>query len=373
MLIRHSSKPFWICDTDIVFFKKMEADFSGQDVFAGRLEPKFGDLWTNTTHAERLHTCLMWIDPVSVRLKIREWAGRLPPPWSWSIQHPMILQHAIPVRGGKTMFLDTTCGLWQAGCGKAFSEDQNSCFEHLYAATYVDCVGNNLGFDIAAAHRAIYKDTEMARGIRSKQDDFYAAMSGCVESHIALREKIGADESVRLSHHNRNRLLPIIKSLNGCDGLEIGAWKGESTAWFMENGMATMTVVDKLIQPEFYANTAKWNGAVKAFQGDSVDVLRKLIVECERFDFIYVDGSHKACDVLMDAISALDLVNPGGYIVFDDYEFLDNTENPKYAIDLFLRAYPADLEVISKGAQVVVRKPSAGATLDLREKENAYA
>ena len=39
----------------------------------------------------------------------------------------------------------------------------------------------------------------------------------------------------------------------------------------------------------------------------------------ERFDFVYVDGSHQAPDVLVDAVLSALLLRKGGLLVFDDY------------------------------------------------------
>jgi len=38
----------------------------------------------------------------------------------------------------------------------------------------------------------------------------------------------------------------------------------------------------------------------------------------EHFDFIYIDGAHEAKFVIQDAVLALPLLKPGGYILFDD-------------------------------------------------------
>lgn len=49
--------------------------------------------------------------------------------------------------------------------------------------------------------------------------------------------------------------------------------------------------------------------------------LAKLLAEGKGgyFDFVYVDGSHQAPDVLIDAVLAFKLTRVGGVIVFDDY------------------------------------------------------
>ena len=62
--------------------------------------------------------------------------------------------------------------------------------------------------------------------------------------------------------------------------------------------------------------------------------------EINSFDFIYVDGSHEAPDVLFDAVNSMKLLKVGGILGFDDYTWnhttSDITTTPKMAIDAFL-------------------------------------
>jgi cephalosporin hydroxylase len=72
--------------------------------------------------------------------------------------------------------------------------------------------------------------------------------------------------------------------------------------------------------------------------------LAKLIAEgVEKFDFIYIDGSHKAVDALTDGVMAFPLLKDGGVLIFDDY-LAEHTEDqrleyPKIAIHAFLEVY----------------------------------
>ena len=52
--------------------------------------------------------------------------------------------------------------------------------------------------------------------------------------------------------------------------------------------------------------------------GASHPALLVLIDQRRRFDFVYVDGSHLALDVLVDAALAWRLLSPGGVLVFDE-------------------------------------------------------
>jgi predicted O-methyltransferase YrrM len=67
------------------------------------------------------------------------------------------------------------------------------------------------------------------------------------------------------------------------------------------------------------------------------------------FDIVYIDGSHKASDVLEDAVISWRLVKPGGLIIFDDYNFVfeDHPEwNTGLAIDAFMKLFADQLKVI---------------------------
>jgi cephalosporin hydroxylase len=77
------------------------------------------------------------------------------------------------------------------------------------------------------------------------------------------------------------------------------------------------------------------------------------------YDFIYIDGSHIAKDVLTDACMAWPLLKRGGFMVFDDYlwgEPRDILHRPKPAIDAFVNIYAEEVEMIHIGYQLIVRK-----------------
>jgi predicted O-methyltransferase YrrM len=78
------------------------------------------------------------------------------------------------------------------------------------------------------------------------------------------------------------------------------------------------------------------------------------------FDFIYIDGSHKAKDVLTDACMAWPLLKPKGLMVFDDYLWTPNARDilhrPKAAIDAFINLFAEEVEIVHIGYQLIVRK-----------------
>jgi predicted O-methyltransferase YrrM len=79
----------------------------------------------------------------------------------------------------------------------------------------------------------------------------------------------------------------------------------------------------------------------------------------QHFDFIYIDGSHVAKDVLTDACMAWPLLKLNGMMVFDDYMWgnpRDALHRPKIAIDAFTTIFGETAEIVHVGYQLVVRK-----------------
>lgn len=77
------------------------------------------------------------------------------------------------------------------------------------------------------------------------------------------------------------------------------------------------------------------------------------------YDFIYIDGSHTAPDVLTDACMAWPLLKRSSILVFDDYLWgppRDVLHRPKLAIDAFVNIFAEQIDIIHSGYQFVVRK-----------------
>ena len=174
-LVLHQAQPFWICDTDVVFFDEVEWWFDDEDadLFAGRFEPTWQEPWSRSIHLERLHTALMWFNPGALRAAMLRWCREEIPDVFHTGTVPFIRQNFIPRREGKWLY-DTTAGLWQAGWGTPFTAQQNGAYEHCNCGTYVDEVSKCPTYrDMAAAHAAIHANPECARGLQLQQNEFY--------------------------------------------------------------------------------------------------------------------------------------------------------------------------------------------------------
>lgn len=152
--------------------------------------------------------------------------------------------------------------------------------------------------------------------------------------------------------------------------LEIGCWEGQATVWFAENyPEATVETIDTFggnpehkkkdfdlpnLEERYRENIGGLNNII-THQGTSKEVLPTL----GDFDFIYVDGSHAAYDVIFDAVVAWEHLRSGGILAFDDYEWckeLPETERPRMAIDAFLNIYKGKYELLYKKSYVIIRK-----------------
>lgn len=167
--------------------------------------------------------------------------------------------------------------------------------------------------------------------------------------------------------------------------LEIGSFEGRSTVWIVENMMeddGEIYCIDTWEGGE--EHSAEDMGAVEARFRHNRSVLmdkfnRRHIStqkctsteglaewltpsaapEAVVFDFIYIDGSHIAKDVLTDACMAWPLLKPKGLMVFDDYMWgnpRDILHRPKPAIDAFCNLFAEEADIVHVGYQLVVRK-----------------
>jgi len=171
-LVERNNTPFWICDTDIVFFSDVEV-FNVKGNFSGQLEPSFHEEWTKTLHISRLHTALMVFDPLKVRLAIRQWMCKVPPIWMCSADFPLIRQTFVPALDF-TVFYDSCAALYHAIGGTPFDDVILDRYEHLHCGTYSDLVEPHLSVKgMGDIHKAIYQQPALAKGIRAEQDKYY--------------------------------------------------------------------------------------------------------------------------------------------------------------------------------------------------------
>jgi SAM-dependent methyltransferase len=157
--------------------------------------------------------------------------------------------------------------------------------------------------------------------------------------------------------------------------LEIGSYEGLSACFVLWRlPLSTITCVDTFaggielmgsaelegLESRFEANVALVDQArVRKVKGDSRRVLLDLLQDEDLFDLVYVDGSHRALDVIVDAALAWQLLAPGGVLVFDDYlwdRFEEPLLRPAPAVDAFRGLVGDSSETLFSGLQVALRR-----------------
>ncbi len=161
--------------------------------------------------------------------------------------------------------------------------------------------------------------------------------------------------------------------------LEVGSYEGRSAIWALRNLAveegSRVLCVDPWVKDELFERfksnihaAAQWlksnepnhKGEIHYVRGYSQNALRD---RHGPFDGIYIDGDHQAKSCLTDAVLAWQLLKPGGFMIFDDYQWDYKSPHDKATkipackgIDAFLKFWQNELTVVHHGYQVIVRK-----------------
>lgn len=154
--------------------------------------------------------------------------------------------------------------------------------------------------------------------------------------------------------------------------IEIGSFEGRSTLWTLENLLkhdaSRIYCLDTWeggvehekenfsdVWDRFNHNISELDQREKVIikRGMSKHSLISLLGEGISADFLYVDGSHQAQDVLSDLVLGFELLKSGGVVICDDYVWMheavrkvDILNNPKIAIDAFVNINRRNIKII---------------------------
>lgn len=164
--------------------------------------------------------------------------------------------------------------------------------------------------------------------------------------------------------------------------LEIGCYEGRATSFVCENYLQKGTnydVVDtfggsleesgmsgtaeRLLKDDFIYNNFSHNISFypdinfNINRGFSQYILPELEKKGKKYDFIYIDASHRADDTFMDAYYAHKMLNSKGLLIFDDYMWKDPTQphrvnSPQLGIEVFFTMYDNLYDIVFQGYQI---------------------
>lgn len=156
-------------------------------------------------------------------------------------------------------------------------------------------------------------------------------------------------------------LIKMLRLYPDTNAVAIDRWKNYDE--FGAEILSTMEEDD--IERIFYENLLKAgvSNRVTALKGDSVEMLLRLIRNNEKFDFVYVDGSHKCLDCYMDMVLGWKLLERGGVLAVDDvlyhYDRVFAGETLEYPLrgkEHFMEKYKGQYEVISDSYRLFLVK-----------------
>jgi hypothetical protein len=113
------------------------------------------------------------------------------------------------------------------------------------------------------------------------------------------------------------------------------------------------------VEERFDSNLADFGERVEKIKSTSSRGLARLITEERCFDLVYIDGSHYSADVQADAVLSWPMIQGGGVVIFDDYEwtfFPNEIDRPKLGIDTFLSVHTNQYRELHRGYQLIVEK-----------------
>lgn len=186
-----------------------------------------------------------------------------------------------------------------------------------------------------------------------------------------------------------NKHLSHLKDKPNLNFIEIGSFEGKSACWLLDNILThdtchlfccdtfsgspehdPMKVDYTNIFDIFMDNVKPYGSKVVVLKGKSQETLRDL--PKYYYDFVYIDGSHVAPDVLEDAVLSWRLLKSGGIMAFDDYfwSFWSNRygdthieineedflKEPKLAIEAFINIFRGQYDVLTMNEQVWIKK-----------------
>lgn len=164
--------------------------------------------------------------------------------------------------------------------------------------------------------------------------------------------------------------------------LEVGCYEGRATTWLCDNVLkgeqANYDVVDtfegslneagmvgtkqRLEDLNFIENNFRHNISFhknvnfRIHKGLSQKILPTFVQE-EKYDFIYIDASHRSDDTFVDAYYCHKMLKVGGLLIFDDFGWKDPNNphivtSPEFGIRIFCTMYGDCYNVVIEGYQL---------------------
>jgi hypothetical protein len=166
--------------------------------------------------------------------------------------------------------------------------------------------------------------------------------------------------------NSRDKFISILQKFDtkSVKLLEIGTYTGMSLINMLKQlPNAIGYGIDSDIEQSFYENgaIAGLHNRMFGIKGESHDILTNMVINGDKFDFIYINENHSYTDYYL----AWKILNKNGIIAIDNYNYIDNSipllniknDSSKYhEIDNFLKKYIKEYRIIDISYRVFLEK-----------------
>lgn len=180
------------------------------------------------------------------------------------------------------------------------------------------------------------------------------------------------------AQHNFEQFLTPLAGKDDLRLIQLGAFTGDASVWIAENiltgshsWLVDVDTWEGSDEPDhepmdFYDVYATYKNKLEPYK-DKVKHFKCSTMWHLQFsrkdpcyDFVYVDADHTTVGVLLDAELSWQHLKSGGIMAFDDYLWGHASGDPRLApqvgIDLFLHRHLGNYELLTKNAQVWIKK-----------------
>ena len=197
MLATTEKEPFWISDTDVVYYANVE-EWKCDYAIAGWRIPEWEDEFTKCITRPRIHTCVMHINPVTLEKAIANYSRSFHLMDDINPLPNLFAPLSVPLHG-YTYFYDVCGLLYNAIGGDAFGDELKEAFFHFNFGTISDRVLPHVkdGKNMAAAREMVLNDPQLGRGAWRLQEEYYRQHQYSEAGH-RIEDSL-SDEDMRLA------------------------------------------------------------------------------------------------------------------------------------------------------------------------------
>ena len=195
------------------------------------------------------------------------------------------------------------------------------------------------------------------------------------EFNTEYAEKKESVKVLEIGTYTGMSLIHILQQIPNAIGYGVDLWSSYHEINILDSvRVSELQHMEQLeVEKGFFENraTAGLEERMNGIKGDSHQILTNMLLDHERFDFIYIDGSHSSIDCYTDCYLAWKLLNKGGIMAIDDYTYntKDNSipllkvkgdlyleHSPYHGVNHFLKKHEGEYRVIDIAYRIFLEK-----------------